>query len=101
MERRNDFDVFLDVCHKAAHTFQRFASPELVAHVNETGLGNNPEMIRLFYNIHVALTCDSFQKPEMKNGKRKSSKSGKHGQRDLAKRLGRIRKFRRSGSNRD
>lgn len=38
----------------------KVASPELVKLLNETGLGNNPEMIRLFYRLGAKVNPAAF-----------------------------------------
>lgn len=38
----------------------RFASPEFVTFLNETGLGNHPEMVRMFYRIGSSIAPDKL-----------------------------------------
>ena len=38
----------------------KFATPELVKLLDETGLGDNPELVRFFYRVGKAMSEDSF-----------------------------------------
>lgn len=51
------FDENLGVAKKALDTF---GSPELKALLNESGLGNHPEIIRAFYRAGKAISEDTF-----------------------------------------
>lgn len=44
----------------AAKAVERFGTPELRTLLNETGLGNHPEMVRAFYRIGQALSEDNL-----------------------------------------
>lgn len=39
---------------------EKFATPELKEMLNQTGLGNNPEVVRLFYRVGKAISEDTF-----------------------------------------
>lgn len=38
----------------------KFGSPELKQYLNETGLGNHPELVRIFANIGKAMSEDGL-----------------------------------------
>lgn len=63
----------------AKKALETFGSPELVKMLNETGLGNNPEMIRAFYRAGKAISEDKFVPA--------GSGKGPHGSTDLASKL--------------
>ena len=44
----------------AAKAMEKFATPELKTLLNESRLGNNPEVIRLFYRVGKAISEDGF-----------------------------------------
>jgi hypothetical protein len=44
----------------AKGALEKFGSPELTTLLNESGLGNNPEMARLLYNVGKATSGDTF-----------------------------------------
>lgn len=44
----------------AAKAIEQFATPELKTLLNESRLGNNPEVIRLFYRVGKAISQDGF-----------------------------------------
>lgn len=44
----------------AKKALDRFGSPELVAWLKETGLGNHPELIRAFYRAGLQISEDKF-----------------------------------------
>ena len=44
----------------AKKAMDQFASPELRALLNESALGNNPEVIRMFYRVGKAISEDGF-----------------------------------------
>lgn len=44
----------------AAKAIEQFATPELKTLLNESRLGNNPEVIRLFYRVGKAISEDGF-----------------------------------------
>jgi len=44
----------------AKKTMDRYGNPELTAFLNESGLGNHPEMIRAFYNIGKKISEDTY-----------------------------------------
>ena len=44
----------------AKRAMDQFGTPELTALLNETGLGNHPEIIRAFYRAGKAISEDSF-----------------------------------------
>lgn len=39
---------------------EKFATPEMISFMNETGFGNHPEMVRLFYRIGKAMGDDNM-----------------------------------------
>lgn len=46
---------------QAAHlALQKFATPEFTKLLDETGFGNHPELLRVFFNIHQAHKDDTF-----------------------------------------
>lgn len=52
----DNFDANLAGANKA---LQQFGSLELIKVLKDTGLGNNPEVIRLFHNINKTISQDS------------------------------------------
>lgn len=48
-----DFNIRVAAAQRA---IQRFGSPELVGYLEKSGLGNNPELIKLFSNVGMSLT---------------------------------------------
>jgi hypothetical protein len=52
-------DKFQENVAVAIKARDKFSSPELTQLLNETGYGNHPEMIRLFYKIGKAISEDS------------------------------------------
>lgn len=44
----------------AAKAIEQFATPELKTLLNESRLGNNPEVIRLFYRVGKSISQDGF-----------------------------------------
>lgn len=44
----------------AQKAIKAFASPELISLLNQTGFGNNPELIRAFYRAGKAMSEDTF-----------------------------------------
>lgn len=44
----------------AKKALEKFGTPELTAMLNETGLGNHPDLVRTFYRIGKAISEDSF-----------------------------------------
>jgi hypothetical protein len=61
-------DANLSVARKALDTF---GTPELRQLLNETGLGNNPELIRAFYRAGLAISEDRYV-----GGNKATAKSG-------------------------
>ncbi len=47
----------------AAKAMQSFGTPELRALLNESGLGNNPELVKLFHRIGASISEDSMVLP--------------------------------------
>lgn len=46
---------------QGAHlTLQRFSTPEFTKLLDETGFGNHPQLLEVFFNIHKATQDDSF-----------------------------------------
>jgi len=66
------FDASLAVALKAR---DRFATPELKTLMDQTGLGNHPEMVRLFHRIGTAIADDSFVQAPAAGGAQKSAAS--------------------------
>lgn len=66
------FDASLAVALKAR---DRFATPELKTLMDQTGLGNHPEMVRLFHRIGTAIADDSFVQAPAADGAQKSAAS--------------------------
>lgn len=54
------FDATIQTAHKA---MQAFGSPELRQLLNESGMGNNPEMVRLFHKVGLAISEDHIVIP--------------------------------------
>lgn len=52
----------------AKRSLEKFATPGIVDYLNQTGLGNNPEVIRLFYRIGKAMSNDSIVNPGSAGG---------------------------------
>lgn len=48
-----DFNIRVAAAQRA---IQRFGSPELVSYLEKSGMGNNPELIKLFSNVGMSLT---------------------------------------------
>lgn len=44
----------------AAQAMGKFATPELKTFLNETGLGNHPELVRLMYRVGKSISDDAF-----------------------------------------
>lgn len=44
----------------AKAALDKFATPELTAFLNESGLGNHPEMIRLFWKLNTQISDDAL-----------------------------------------
>jgi len=44
----------------AKKTLEKYGTPELSELINKSGLGNNPEVIRLFYRVGKDLSTDTF-----------------------------------------
>ena len=51
-----DFNVRVAAAQKA---IQKFGSPELVGYLEKSGLGNNPELIKLFSNVGLSMSESS------------------------------------------
>lgn len=51
---------FQENMEHAFRAFERFASPEFVKVMKDTGLGNHPEMVRTFFKISQAMKDDSL-----------------------------------------
>jgi hypothetical protein len=51
------FEENLAMCKGA---MEKFATPDFVKFLNESKLGNHPEMLRTFYRIGQAISQDSF-----------------------------------------
>lgn len=66
------FDASLAVALKAR---DRFATPELKTLMDQTGLGNHPEIVRLFHRIGTAISDDTFVQATSASGAQKSAAS--------------------------
>ena len=64
------FDASLKTALKAR---DQFATPELKTLMDETGLGNHPEIVRLFHRIGTAIADDSFVQAPSAGGSAKSA----------------------------
>jgi hypothetical protein len=51
-----DFNVRVAAAQKA---IQKFGSPELVSYLEKSGMGNNPELIKLFSNVGLSMSESS------------------------------------------
>lgn len=66
------FDASLATALKAR---DRFATPELKDLMDQTGLGNHPEVVRLFHRIGTAISDDTFVQAASAGGSPKSAAS--------------------------
>jgi len=66
------FDASVAVALQAR---DRFATPELKTLMDQTGLGNHPEIVRLFHRIGTAIADDSFVNAPSAGGSAKSTAS--------------------------
>ncbi|WP_395119639.1 hypothetical protein ACFCQI_01615 [Rhodanobacter sp. FW102-FHT14D06] len=66
------FDASLAVALKAR---DRFATAELKTLMDQTGLGNHPEIVRLFHRIGTAISDDTFVQAPSAGGSQKSAAS--------------------------
>lgn len=66
------FDASVAVALQAR---DRFATPELKTLMDQTGLGNHPEIVRLFHRIGTAIADDSFVQAPSAGGSAKSTAS--------------------------
>lgn len=55
-------DIALGEKSEAARALNTIATPELKAYLNETGLGNHPEMIRMFLRIAPSMREDGLER---------------------------------------
>ena len=53
----------------AKEALEKFGTPELTQLLNETGLGNHPELIRCLYRVGKTLKQDNFVDGKAKSGK--------------------------------
>lgn len=53
----NDYEANLDLSKKA---LAKLGTPELVDHLEKSGLGNHPEMVKLFHKLGTAISEDSL-----------------------------------------
>lgn len=56
-------DKFEENMGTAKTALDKMGTPELVEFLNTTGLGNHPEMIRLFHRIGKSISDDAFHTP--------------------------------------
>lgn len=66
------FDASLATAVKAR---DRFATPELKNLMDQTGLGNHPEVVRLFHRIGTAISDDTFVQAASAGGSQKTAAS--------------------------
>ena len=62
--------VFKESIENAHRAFQRFGSNEFKAHLDKSGLGNHPEVIRTFSRIGKAMANDKFINGEVNSAKK-------------------------------
>lgn len=65
-------DAFPQNMEYAKRAVDKYATPGLKQILNETGLGNHPEMLRVFYRIGKAMKEDSVVVPGSQAGQRPS-----------------------------
>lgn len=56
----DNYDANMEFAHKG---FEAFATPELRKYMEDTGLGNNPEVVKMFYNMYTRVGNDSLLSP--------------------------------------
>jgi hypothetical protein len=66
------FDASVQVALKAR---DKFATPELKTLMDQTGIGNHPEIVRLFHRIGTAIADDTFVQAPSGGGSQKSAAS--------------------------
>lgn len=66
------FDASVQVALKAR---DKFATPELKTLMDQTGIGNHPEIVRLFHRIGTAIADDTFVQAPSGGGTQKSAAS--------------------------
>lgn len=64
----------------AKRAVQKFATPEFIKTLDETGLGNHPELVKMFYRIGKAMANDSFVKPSAQAATKKDIASVLYGE---------------------
>ncbi len=57
-------DKFKENCGQIAAAYRQFATPELKSLLDASGLGNHPEVMRLFYRVGKALAQDTGVKAQ-------------------------------------
>ena len=62
--------VFKESIENAHRAFQRFGSDEFKEHLDKSGLGNHPEVIRTFSRIGKAMANDKFINGEVSSAKK-------------------------------
>ena len=60
-------EAFAKNAELAKRVVNRFGSPELLKGLNETGFGNHPELVRMFWKIGQAMDDDQLVLPGAKN----------------------------------
>jgi hypothetical protein len=66
-------EAFQENVTLAKRVIDKFATPAFVNALNETGLGNHPEVIRIFHRIGKNLKDDSIVFPKTEGGKQEKS----------------------------
>lgn len=65
-------EKFAESIKLASNALKKFATPEFVSILESTGLGNNPELNRVFYRIGKAMADDTLVQPGAAAPKQKS-----------------------------
>jgi hypothetical protein len=65
-------DAYDQTLSAAKRAVSRFATPEFIQSLNETGLGNHPELVRVFARIGKAMSDDHSVFPGAQSGGKKS-----------------------------
>lgn len=65
-------DNFPQTVEAAKRAVDKFATPDFKKHLEETGLGNHPELVRVFARIGKAMSDDSSVFPNAQTGGKKS-----------------------------
>jgi len=74
-----DFNKNVEIAHRA---LEKFGSKQLKETLENTGLGNHPELIRAFSRIGKAMSDDSFVRPGSEGSKQKTAEEIMYGSKD-------------------